>query len=134
MLIGCRETLVRDRARGLVGYDVALTRRRSPVRIRPGPLLQEGTNDLFTAVGDGERREDPRHLPLCYWMEESRILLSDYGKPHLPCGTKTTDLGSFQSLFPIFRIVEAGLFPLIFLRDLRKTLKLPGLPLPVCYH
>gem|GEM_PF-2935631 len=37
MLIGCRETLVRDRARGLVGYDVALTRRRSPVRIRPGP-------------------------------------------------------------------------------------------------
>ena len=33
MLIGCRETLVRDRARGLVGYDVALTRRRSPVRI-----------------------------------------------------------------------------------------------------
>ena len=36
-LIGCRETLVRDRARGLVGYDVALTRRRSPVRIRPGP-------------------------------------------------------------------------------------------------
>ena len=39
MLIGCRETLVRDRARGLVGYDVALTRRRSPVRIRPGPLF-----------------------------------------------------------------------------------------------
>ncbi len=25
------------RARGLVGYDVALTRRRSPVRIRPSP-------------------------------------------------------------------------------------------------
>jgi hypothetical protein len=37
MLIGCRKTLVRDRARGLVGYDVALTRRRSPVRIRSGP-------------------------------------------------------------------------------------------------
>ena len=28
---------VNYRARGLVGYDVALTRRRSPVRIRPGP-------------------------------------------------------------------------------------------------
>ena len=27
------------RARGLVGYDVALTRRRSPVRIRPSPFL-----------------------------------------------------------------------------------------------
>ena len=39
MLIGCRETLVRVRARGLVGYDVALTRRRSPVRIRPGPFI-----------------------------------------------------------------------------------------------
>ena len=42
MLIGCRETLVRDRARGLVGYDVALTRRRSPVRIRPGPWYFKG--------------------------------------------------------------------------------------------
>jgi hypothetical protein len=42
MLIGCRKTLVRDRARGLVGYDVALTRRRSPVRIRPGPWYFEG--------------------------------------------------------------------------------------------
>ena len=41
MLIGCRETLVRDRARGLVGYDVALTRRRSPVRIRPGPWYSQ---------------------------------------------------------------------------------------------
>ena len=27
-----------SRARGLVGYDVALTRRRSPVRIRPSPF------------------------------------------------------------------------------------------------
>ena len=30
-------TLVRNWACGLVGYDVALTRRRSPVRIRSGP-------------------------------------------------------------------------------------------------
>ena len=30
-------------ARGLVGYDVALTRRRSPVRIRPSPF-QRGQN------------------------------------------------------------------------------------------
>ncbi len=48
MLIGCRETLVRDRARGLVGYDVALTRRRSPVRIRPGPCFPD------PASGSGE--------------------------------------------------------------------------------
>jgi hypothetical protein len=30
---------VKNRARGLGGYDVAFTRRRSPVRIRPSPLL-----------------------------------------------------------------------------------------------
>ena len=28
----------KKRASGLVGYDIALTRRRPPVRIRPGPL------------------------------------------------------------------------------------------------
>ena len=48
MLIGCRETLVGDRARGLVGYDVALTRRRSPVRIRPGPWY---FNLFFLKIG-----------------------------------------------------------------------------------
>jgi hypothetical protein len=50
MLIGCRETLVRDRARGLVGYDVALTRRRSPVRIRPGPYFFLGKSVLMHKV------------------------------------------------------------------------------------
>ena len=35
-----------DRARGLVGYDVALTRRRSPVRIRPGPSFFGRNSDM----------------------------------------------------------------------------------------
>ena len=41
LLIPARSKLVSHnirRARGLVGYDVALTRRRSPVRIRPSPF------------------------------------------------------------------------------------------------
>jgi hypothetical protein len=41
MLLIPGATLVGYRARGLVGYDVALTRRRSPVRIRPGPLFKK---------------------------------------------------------------------------------------------
>jgi hypothetical protein len=38
-----RNTIRHPRACGLAGYDVALTRRRSPVRIRSGPsILQRG--------------------------------------------------------------------------------------------
>ena len=33
------------RACGLVGYDVALTRRRSPVRIRPSPLSNAASDE-----------------------------------------------------------------------------------------
>jgi hypothetical protein len=57
-------TLVRVRARGLAGYDVALTRRRSPVLIRPGPsnqtfflsdLLADAAAGTFTALPDKPR-------------------------------------------------------------------------------
>jgi hypothetical protein len=57
-------------------------------------------------------------------MEVSKIPLSDDGGPHLPCGTKKADPGSFHPLFPFFRIVATGLFPLIYRRVFRKTLTL----------
>lgn len=46
------------RARGLVGYDVALTRRRSPVRIRPGPsflnMVPDGWEGIIRLIKNGE--------------------------------------------------------------------------------
>ena len=47
-----RQIKIPSRACGLVGYDVALTRRRSPVRIRPGPSGTEGSffTDRFIKI------------------------------------------------------------------------------------
>src|SRR5664279_3690757 len=72
-----------SRARGLVGYDVALTWRRSPVRIRPSPsfFLQSHTFEpSIEAFSDtrimAEKKHNSHELDLS-WQETVDLLPED---------------------------------------------------------
>ena len=67
-----QDDISKNRARGLVGYDVALTRRRSPVRIRPGPLRFFSGSSFRTEDGFAQR-SDKFHLS----KDRILMLLSD---------------------------------------------------------
>ena len=73
------------RARGLVGYDVALTRRRSPVRIRPSPSSRINPIE-FSSVSLRNPVSDPDNfsgLLLPFFLETNPLLFDSLTDPGL---------------------------------------------------